>query len=120
MKSVYKQVFDVLKSNGIEVYEPGQKKGICKSPYVVLKKGAVVEPLTVSSERPIYVIMAYVPENNYSMLETLIYDVKEVLKKIYPLVVYAGNETESFYDDDLKAHMSQIQYQGARRIRNLF
>ena len=115
-KSVYKQVFDILKDNNIDVYEPGQKKGICKSPYVVLKMGGVNDLEIVSSERPIYIMMAYVPEHNYSMLETFIHDVKEVLKKAYPMIMYAGNETESFFDDDLKAHMSQFMYQGIRKI----
>ena len=40
------------------------------------------------------------------------------MKQIFPLVMYVGNETASFYDKDKNAHMVSFQYQGCRKIEN--
>jgi hypothetical protein len=117
-KEVSKQIYDLLKQNNFDVYFPSQHKGECISKYVVIKHDGVYQPLTVSSERPIYTIMCYVPEQNYSELESFVLDVKRTMKNIFPLVMYAGNETSSYYDDNIKSHMVSFQYYGVRKIEN--
>lgn len=117
-QDIIKQIFDVLKEDGTDVYFPMQKQDECKNKYIVVKMDGVNPTMNVSSERPIYTIMCYVPKNNYTMLEGFIKETKDKLKKLYPLIEYAGNETPSFYDDDVKAHMISFQYQGIRKILN--
>mgnify|MGYP000500093019 CR=1 FL=1 len=56
VKEVSKQIYDLLKQNNFDVYFPSQHKGECISKYVVIKHDGVYQPLTVSSERPIYTI----------------------------------------------------------------
>ena len=117
-KEVSKQIYDLLKQNNFDVYFPSQHKGECISKYVVIKHDGAYQPLTVSSERPIYTIMCYVPEQSYSELESFVLEVKRTMKDIFPLVMYAGNETPSYYDDSVKGHMISFQYYGARKIKN--
>uniref|UniRef100_A0AAU8AYR1 Tail completion protein n=1 Tax=Dulem virus 36 TaxID=3145754 RepID=A0AAU8AYR1_9CAUD len=117
-KTILKQIYDVLKQNGFDVYFPSQHKGECLSEYVVIKYAGTVNELNVSSERPIYDFLCYVPLDRYSILEQYIYDIKEVLKQLYPLIGYLGNEITSYYDEDVRAHMVSFQYQGIRKIYN--
>lgn len=118
MKSVLKQIYDVLKEQGINVYFPGQHKGECKNRYTVVKMEGAVQSLTVSSERPIYTLMCYVPCNKYSELEEYVNELKTKMKKIFPVVMYVGNETPSYYDEGVNAYMISFQYQNCRKIEN--
>lgn len=117
-KEVSKQIYDLLKQNNFDVYFPSQHKGECISKYAVIKHDGAYQPLTVSSERPIYTIMCYVPEQSYSELESFVLEIKRTMKNIFPLVMYLGNETPSYYDDSVKGHMISFQYYGARKIKN--
>lgn len=118
-KSVLKQIYDCLKNNGYDVYFPSQHEGECLDPYIEVKYDGTMELVGVSSDRPIYDILCYVPENNYSMLERMIFDIKVVLKALYPMIQQTGNETAAYYDEDLKAHMISVQYQGIRKLEYL-
>lgn len=113
-----KKIYDVLNGAGIDVYFPGVHEGDCVSPYVVVKSGGTMSLISVSSERPLYTIMCYVPADMYSSLEILRDLVKNEIKKLYPAVEYAGNETQSFYDEDVKGHMISFQCQGIRKLSN--
>ena len=115
---ILKQVKKVLKDAGFDVYYPGQHKGECKSPYIVVKADGSVQSIAVSSERPIYTIMCYVPNLMYTELEDMGNKARETLRKVFPLVMYVGNETPSVYDETVKAHMVSFQYQGCRKIIN--
>lgn len=115
-KSVLKQIYDCLKENGIDVYFAGQHEGECIKKYTVIKKGGATTEYNVSAERPLYTIMCYVPKHNYSELEDYVLEIKKHMKNVYPLVMYLGNETDSFYDETVKGHMVSFQYQGCRKI----
>lgn len=118
MKEIIKQIKDTLSSDGTETYFPGQKKGECINKYIVIKMDGSAQEVTVSSERPLYTIMCYVPENNYSMLESFVYETKNKMKHLFPMLMYIGNETPSFYDNNIKAHMISFQYIGCRKLNN--
>lgn len=116
--SILSQIRDAIQEDGIDCFYPSQHMGECKKEYVVLKTGGTVSETNVSSERPVYTLMCYVPENKYSRLESMLIDVKTSMKKVFPMVRYVGNETSSFYDEDVNAHMISFQYQGCRKISN--
>mgnify|MGYP007124589896 CR=1 FL=1 len=119
MSSILKTVYDVLKKDGkTDVFFPSQHKGECLKEYIVIKADGAIEETTVSSERPIYTLLCYVPHDEYSRLETLVAETKQKMKKVFPLVMYIGNETPSFYDETVKAHMISFQYQALRKIEN--
>lgn len=117
-KSVLKQVIDCLKEQDVDAYFPGQHKGECVIKYTVVKKEGAVASETVSSERPIYTLMCYVPYNKYSELEDYVNELRTKMKKVFPLVMYVGNETPSYYDESVNGHMISFQYQGCRKIEN--
>lgn len=117
--SVIQKIYDSLKEQGFDAYFPGQKKGECTRKYVVVKDDGGVEVVGISSERPIYTIMCYVPENKYSLMGTYKLEVKEAMRKLYPMVMYAGNETPSYYDSNVKGHMVSFQYYGIRKIKQI-
>ena len=119
MSSVINQIYDNLKNSGFDVYYPGQKKGECRTNYVVIKNDGSISLVGISSERPVYTIMCYVPENKYSQLNEYELEVKEVMRKLYPMVMYAGNETPSYYDNNVKGHMVSFQYYGIRKIEQI-
>lgn len=116
--NVLRSIYDVLKKNDIDVYFPGQHNGECVKEYVVVKSAGVNDEIIVSSERPLYDIMLYVPENKYSSLESSLQKVKQNLKELYPLISYTGVQTESYYDESVKGHMISVQYQGIRKLEN--
>lgn len=121
MGNILKTIKSVLIENGIDAYFPSQHKGECIAPYTVIKSSGTLNLLsarTVSSERPIYEFLLYVPKNNYSYLEEYKIQVRTILKKLFPLIQYAGMETPSFYDDEVKGHMISFQYYGVRKINN--
>lgn len=60
--------------------------------------------------------MCYVPRNNYSRIESFVRETKQALKEMFPLIMYNGNETPSFYDDEIKGHMVSFEYVGCRKI----
>jgi len=115
--STLKQIFDVLKSNTeYDVFFPSQHKGNCISPYYVVKADGATTEVSISSERPLYSILCYVPRNNYTTLEVMEEKAKKAMKQLFPMLMYAGNETTSFYDEDIDGHMISFQYQACRKI----
>lgn len=118
MKSIIEQIRDAIAVDGTEVYYPSQHKGECLKEYVVVKSEGTYEQQTVSSERPLYTVMLYVPVNRYGRIESFMFETKQKMKKVFPFVMYVGNETASFYDEDKNAHMVSFQYQGCRKIEN--
>lgn len=116
--SILKKTSEILSEDGTDTYFPGQHKGECLKEYIVIKLDGAVTENNVSSERPIYTIMCYVPLGKYSRLESFVYETKQKMKKMFPLLMYIGNETPSFYDDEKKSHMISFQYQNCRKIEN--
>lgn len=118
MDNILKQIYDCLNDGTIKIYFPTQHKGECLEPYIVIKYGGAVELYTVSSERPVYTIMIYVPNDMYSSLENIMFETKQKLKKLYPLIQYNGNETPSFYDEDVNGNTISVDYVGIRKLVN--
>ena len=79
--SILKKTIDILKEDGTEVYMPSQHKGECINEYIVVKMDGVIDVLDISSERPIYTIMCYVPYNQYSKLESFVQNIASEIDK---------------------------------------
>lgn len=114
--SVWADIFKHLKSKGFDVFSPSEKIGECDSEYIVVSLGAVSKLTGFSTNVEIYDVMCYVPKNNYSKLEPLKMAIKRAMKEIEPLVKPYGTETDSFYDDSVKAHMVSIQYKNYKKM----
>lgn len=115
-KSILKQIREHLRNEGFETYYPTQHKGECTTEYVVVKYSGATQHSSVSSDMPIYELLCYVPEENYSRIVEFVEEVKEAMRGMFPLVRQSGNETSSFYDEKIKAHMVSVEYVNYRKI----
>ena len=115
-KSVWETIFRHLKKHGFEVYSPGTKLGECQRPYIVIKSDGSSRHTSFSTDVDLYAVMCYVPKMRYSTLEPMVQSVKEVMKELSPMVLPYGQQTPSYYDDDVKAHMVNIEYKNYKKI----
>lgn len=114
--SILQDLYLFLKSRNVNVYLPGVKAGECRNPYVVVKNNGGTKIPGISSGQTFYSIMCYVPKNNYSNLEAYVKEIKNIMKEIKPLFKFSGNETSSYYDDKIKAHMISIDYINVKKL----
>ena len=115
MASIIKQMYDVL-AEYEDVFFPSQHKGNCISPYYVVKMDGATAETSISSERPLFSVLCYVPRNKYSYLEIMRDNAKKAMRTLFPMLMYVGNETSSIYDEDIDGHMISFQYQACRKI----
>ena len=113
---VWETIFEHLKKDGFDVYSPGTKRGECLSPYIVVKNNGSSAHTSFSTDVDLYTIMCYVPKMKYSTLEPMLQKVKGCMKELAPMVIPYGQQTPSYYDDDVKAHMVNIEYKNYKKI----
>lgn len=105
-----------LKKKGFEVYFPAQKVGECLSPYVVVKDATTSQYLEYSSTVTYYDLMCYIPKDHFSNLEPFVESVKVAMGELVPMIKPTYSQTQSYYDDSVKAHMISVQYKNYRKI----
>lgn len=105
-----------LQSKGFDVFSPGMKVGECTKEYIVIKNDGSSKLTSFSTDQDLYAVMCYVPKQNYSSLEPLIRRVKEAMRELKPMILPYGQQTPSFYDDTVKAHMVSIEYKNYKKI----
>lgn len=105
-----------LKNNGFEVYFPAQKVGECTSPYVVVRDATTSKYLDYSSTVTYYDLLCYIPKDHFSQLEPFVEEVKESMKGLVPMILPAYTQSQSYYDDSVKAHMISVLYKNYRKI----
>lgn len=114
--NIWQDIFVHLESEGFDVNSPGSKEGECMSPYIVLKNNGSTRHSSFSTDIDLYSVMCYVPRAKYSQLETMLQEVKKAMKKLEPLVLPYGQQTPSFYDESIKAHMVSIEYKNYKKL----
>ena len=114
--SRWQDIFMHLQNAGFDVYSPGTKVGECVSEYLVIKFDGSSKRVGFSTDNDLYSIMCYVPKDKYSLLEPLVQKVKKTMKGLKPMILPNGNQTPSYYDDSLKAHMVSITYKNYKKI----
>lgn len=105
-----------LKNDGFEVYFPAQKVGECISPYVVVRDATTSKYLDYSSTVTYYDLLCYIPKDHFSQLEPFVEEVKGSMKKLVPMILPTYTQTQSYYDDSIKAHMISVLYKNYRKI----
>lgn len=114
--SRWQDLFLHLQRSGFEVHSPGVKLGECTGEYVVVKNDGSARHPGVSTDDDFYAVMCYVPKQSYSALEPLVQRIKRAMKELEPMFVPYGNQTPSYYDDGLKAHMVSIEYVNYKKM----
>ena len=106
---MFTQIYKHLKENGFDVYSIGQHKGICKSPYIVIKENGESEIVGTSLTNDIVELLIYYPIGTYSKLneykQSTLYAMK-LLKGIRRVV----EAMPTVIDDDKKAYMTSFTY----------
>lgn len=115
-KSQWQQLYDFLESKKFNVYSPSQPIGECKEKYIAIKYSGSTRHVYCSTDVDIYTIFCYVPKNKYSEIEGYVQEVKKTMKEIYPHFIPTGQQTPSFYDKDIKAHMVSLDYKNYKKM----
>lgn len=114
--SQWQNIYRHLKSQGVDVYSPGQHQGECTKPYTVVRAAGLSPLGSFSSTQALYEILCYVPMDKYSMLEGYVDEVKQAMKGLYPAIIPTYFETAPFLDDTVRGHMVSVQYRNNRKI----
>lgn len=114
-KSRWYDVFQCLKGKGFDVYSPGTKVGECTTPYIVVKNDGSSAHSSFSTDVDLLSVMCYVPKQNYSKLEPMLLEVKQAMRTLQPMILPYGQQTPSYYDDSVKAHMVSIEYKNYKK-----
>lgn len=106
---MFKEIYKHLKNNGFDVYSIGQHKGICSSPYLVIKENGTNEIIGTSLSNEMVEIILYYPLGAYSELnqykQSALYCMK-LLKGVRRII--EGSPT--IIDDDKKAYTTSFYY----------
>ena len=112
----WQDLYAFLKSKGFDVYSPGQHVGECKSPYVVVRYDGTTQITNASSHWDLYAVMCYVPQNQYSKLETLTTEVRVAMEELRPMFLKFYEQTSmSAYDEAARAHYTSTEYRNAKK-----
>ena len=112
----WQDLYTFLKSKGFDVYSPGQHVGECKSPYVVVRYDVTTQITNASSHWDLYAVMCYVPQNQYSKLETLTTEVRIAMEELRPMFLKFYEQTSmSAYDEAARAHYTSTEYRNAKK-----
>lgn len=112
----YRDIFVHLQNNGIDVYSPAQKVGECTSPYVVLRGAGTTQYQGFSTAQDLYELLCYVPQDTYSQLDIFVTRIETLMKELAPMIRPSNYRTAPYYDDEVKAHMTSIQYYNFRKL----
>ena len=114
--SRWQDICDHLLACGFAVYAPSTKMGDCTSEYIVVRNDGSTRNTNASTDNDLYAVMCYVPKMRYSTLEPMVQRVKAAMKGLEPMIVPYGNQTPSYYDDSVKAHMVSIEYKNYKKM----
>lgn len=109
-------IFLHLQDKGFDVYFPAHKVGQCTEPYVVVRDATTSLVAGTTSTVTYYDILCYVPGLQFERLEPFVDSVKVAMCDLNPIVRPTYNQTQSFYDNTVDAHMISVQYKNYRKI----
>lgn len=108
----WKEIHRHLSENKFLVYSPGQHKGECTEPYIVLRDNGVMR--RQSLEVAEYEVLLYYPIDHYSEFSGYIGQVKEAMNKLYPALKLTDDEQPHYPDEDVRAYMTSLIYRNTR------
>lgn len=104
------RIYTKLKNKGVDVYFPGQHKGKCKSPYVVVRKDAQLTFAgTNKLGQRLVDIMVYCPVDSFKVAEDYVKSIREHMGG-FDFLRKTGFETSWMVEDDIEAYFTSLQY----------
>ena len=104
----WKEIYAFLKDKGYDVYSPGQHRGKCDSPYIVIVSGGTVQ--NHSTRIKTYELLMYYPVDRYSEFDAFIEKVRTDMKILFPRLLLVDDEQPHFLDDNVSAYMTSFIY----------
>lgn len=117
-RTVWERVFLCLKGKGVDVYSPGQHKGKCTSPYVVIKNTGALgfEGSNQIGSQTIDIIIYY-PSTNYSGIEPFTNQIQDFLRELKQYIRPTGTITPVILDSSVEGYTQSIEYQTFQKLR---
>lgn len=117
-RTVWERVYLHLKSKSVNVYSPGQHKGKCTCPYVVIKNNGTTgfEGSNQIGSQTIDIII-YCPSTNYSDIEPYTLQVQDFVKELKQYIRPTGTITPVILDNSVEGYTQTIEYKTFQRIR---
>lgn len=106
---MFSQLYKFLKEKGFDVYSIGQHKGICTSPYLVLKENGTSEIVGKQLVNEVVEIMVYYPVGQYSKMKSYTDKLKNDLGDIKTLRRVL-DPMPTIIDDEKEAYMTSYYY----------
>ena len=104
----WQTIFQHLQKQGFDVYPLGQHKGICTSPYIVLRNNGTT--LSRGAEQALYELLLYMPVDRNSEFEDFIREVKLAMNRLYPALKLVIPDDTHYLDEDVRGYMTSLTY----------
>ncbi len=107
---MWQDIYTKLKEKNLNPFPPGQHKGKCEEPYVVIKEGTQISSINTNKlgQRVIDIII-FVPLNSYIEIDPYVKKIRAALKEL-PYLRKTGGETPIITDDEKEAYTMSIEY----------
>lgn len=112
----WQDIFKHLESKGYKVYSPGTKLGDCLFKYIVVKFDGSTKLAGISTDDDLYSLLLYVPQQEYSQLDSFVQEVKKAMRELEPMILPYGSTLPSYFDDAVHAHYATIEYKNHKKI----
>lgn len=116
LKNRWQDIFKHLKDKGYKVYSPGTKLGDCTFRYLVIKFEGSTRLAGISTDDDLYSVLCYVPQQEYSELDSFVQCVKNDMRELEPMILPYGSILPSYYDDAVHAHYATLEYKNHKKI----
>lgn len=104
----WQTIFRHLQEQGFDVYALGQHKGVCTSPYIVLRNNGTT--LGRGAEQALYELLLYMPVDRMSGFEDFIREVKRAMNLLYPALKLVIPEDIHYLDEEVRGCMTSLTY----------
>lgn len=112
-----RNLYDYMKTEGLNPHYPGQYSGVCTEPYTVILVGTQIpDPGTHLVGQRVVDILIYHPVSSYVGMDAWITKTREALRCFHPLR-RTGTETPVITEDEIKAYSSSIKYTILKELR---
>ena len=108
----YQSIYNHLQAGGFAAYSPGQHRGRCTSPYVVLRNAGSADTYSMTGTE--YELLLYYPEERYSELEDFVLSVQRWMTRLYPALRLIDGPGPHYLDGDVAGYLVSLLYQSWR------
>lgn len=104
------EIYTHLKNKNLNPYFPGQHRGECEEPFVIVMEGTQMPSIQSNKiGQQVMDFIVFVPVNSYIAVGSYVKKIRQALKELTYLRK-TGLETPVITDDEKKAYTTSIEY----------